>query len=116
KCIVSREHTFMTVSLTTLKIISWNSGISWRRLTNSFCGLERATEISDCPSLSFFRLRSRRLCVIAGGGREVDGDGCSGVAGREDDCFEVRVRLERGVCCEVIVCRGSRHVWVPVQY
>jgi hypothetical protein len=103
----------MTVSLATLKIISWNSGISWRRLTNSFCGLERVTEISDCPSLSFFRLRLRGLCVRAGGGREVDGGGCGGVAGCDNDCFEVRVRFGGGVC-EVIVCRGSRYVWVPV--
>jgi hypothetical protein len=70
--------------------------------------------MSDCPSLSFFRLRLRGLCVIAGGGREVDGDGCGGVAGRDDDCFEVRVHFEGGVYCEDIVCRGSRYVWVPV--
>ncbi len=104
----------MTVSLTTLEIISWNSGISWRRLTNSRCLLERGTEISDCLSLSSFRLRSRgfnELCGIACGCREVDGDGCCGVAGRGDDCCGVDVRCEVGVCRGV---DGSRCRWVPV--
>ena len=104
----------MTVSLTTLEIISWNSEISRRRLTNSLCLSEQGTNISDCPSLSLFRLRPRgsnELCGIACCCREVDGDGCCGVSGRGDDCWGVGVR------CEVGVCRGvdsSRCRWVPV--
>src|SRR3954469_719207 len=104
---VSRKHTVLTVSLTTLEIISWNSRISWRRLTKSRCVVERGTEASDCPSASF-RLRLpgvNGLCGIACFCREVDGDGCCEVPGRGDDC------------CGVGVCRGvdsPRYRWVPV--
>ena len=101
---VSREHTVLTVSYKTLEIISWNSRISWRRLTNFRCVLERVIELSDCPSISF-RLRLlgvNGLCGIARFCREVDGDGCGEVPGRGDDC------------CVVGVCRGVRSRWVPV--
>ena len=90
---VSREHTVPTVSLMTLEIISWNSGISWRRLTNSRSALERRTaEFSDCSSIAF-RLRPpgvNGLCGIA----------CFwkvGVPGRKDDCCGVDCRRFRWV-------------------
>ena len=73
------------LTLVTLKIISWNSGISWRRLT---CMLERGREFCDCPSL--FRLRLPELnglCGIA-----------CGVPNREG----------------VFGVNFGRYVWVPV--
>ena len=93
----------MTVSLTTLEIINWNFKISWRRLTNSRCLLERGIEIPDYLSLSSFRLRSRglnKLCEIACGYREINKDGCCGVADHEDNYCGVDIR------CEVDVYRG----------
>jgi len=104
----------MTVSLKTLEVISWNSGISWRRLTKSRCPLERGIELFDCLSSPPVRLTLRgldELCRIACCCREIDGDGCCGVAGGGDDWCGVSVRCEVGVCRGV---DGWRCRWVPV--
>ena len=83
----SREHIFLPVSLTTLEIISWDSRIGWRRLTNSRCLTERGTafperevsergtELSDCPSVSGPSLRLGEVNGLCGIGGPGD-DGC----------------------------------------
>jgi len=95
---VSCEHTFLPVSLMTLEIISWDSRISWRRLTNSRCLTERGTafperEVSDCTSVSGPSLRLGEV------------NGLCGIGGPGDDGCVV------GVWCEI---GCSRCRWVPV--
>jgi hypothetical protein len=95
-CSVSREHTFLAVSFTTLEIISWDSGISWRRLTKSRCLAEREADLfepqfTDCRPEPGPRLGS--FCLGTRGVKEVN-ESCASASCRgvdEDDLLGVDV-------------------------